>query len=118
MNRYRFPIVVAVLLLFVAVGGYLIYATQPHGGETRTIDVTVTQGKSMTPDTLTANQNDTVTINIKSDTDGDVHLHGYDIAFDTKAGETVSKTFTADKTGDFEMEWEETSTHLGHLVVT
>jgi len=30
----------------------------------------------------------------------------------------VSHTFTADKTGNFLIEWETTSTELGHLVVT
>jgi hypothetical protein len=30
----------------------------------------------------------------------------------------VTKTFTADKTGDFPIEWESTSTPLGHLVVS
>jgi hypothetical protein len=45
-------------------------------------------------------------------------LHGYDIHFETKAGQVVSQTFKADKTGDFPIEWESTSTPLGHLVVT
>jgi FtsP/CotA-like multicopper oxidase with cupredoxin domain len=83
-----------------------------------TIDVTVTGAKSMTPSDLTAHQGDTVTINVHSDTDGEVHLHGYDIHFDNTAGQVTSHTFKADKTGDFEIEWESTSTHLGHLVVT
>jgi hypothetical protein len=49
--------------------------------------------------------------------DGEVHLHGYDLAFDTKAGQVVSQTFKAVNTGDFPIEWESTSTDLGHLVV-
>jgi hypothetical protein len=46
-----------------------------------------------------------------------VHLHGYDIPFDTKAGQVVSHTFKAVNTGSFELEWESTSTHLGELDV-
>ena len=118
MNRYRIPIVIAVVAVFVIVGGILIFANQNAGGKNVTFNVTVTGAKAMSPDTLTAHRNDTITINMTSDTDGEVHLHGYDIPFDCAAGQTVSHTFTADKTGDFELEWESTSTHLGHLVVT
>lgn len=118
MSRYRIPIVIAVVVVFAAVAGYLIFANPTPGGQKRTFNVTVTAAKSMTPSELKAHLNDTITINIASDTDGEVHLHGYDIAFDTKAGQTVSQTFKADKTGDFEIEWEDTSTPLGRLVVT
>jgi hypothetical protein len=118
MSRYRIPIVVAVLVVFFAVGGILIFDHQNPPGKNVTIDVTVTKASSMTPSDLKANHNDTVTINITSDTDGEVHLHGYDIHFETKAGQVVSQTFKAVNTGDFEIEWESTSTHLGHLVVS
>ena len=118
MNRYRVPIVVVVVVIFVAVGGILIFTNQNGGGKNVTFDVTVTGAKSMSPDTLSAHHNDTVTINVTSDSDGEVHLHGYDIHFETKAGQVVSQTFKAVNTGDFEIEWESTSTHLGHLVVS
>src|SRR2546425_13251579 len=72
----------------------------------------------MSPDTLTAHHNDTITINITSDTDAEVHLNGYDVHFETKAGQVVSQTFKADKSDDFEIEWKSTSTHLRHLVVS
>ena len=119
MNRYRVPIIAAVVVVFIAVGGYLIYANQPKGGpQSVTLNVTVTGGKSMTPSTWTAHKNDTVTVNMTSDTSGEVHLHGYDIPFETEAGKAITKTFKADNTGDFPIEWEETSTPLGHLVVS
>jgi uncharacterized protein YxeA len=118
VNRYRIPIVVAVVVIFAAVGAVLIFASQNAGGQNVTLNVTVTGAKSMSPDTLSAHHNDRVTINITSDTDGEVHLHGYDIQFETKAGQVVSQTFKAVNTGDFEIEWESTSTHLGHLVVS
>lgn len=118
MSRYRVPIVAAVVVVFLAIGGILIYANQSKGGAKVTIEVTVSKGSSMSPSTWTAHHNDIVTVNITSDTDGEVHLHGYDIPFDPKAGQVVTKTFTADKTGDFPIEWESTSTPLGHLVVS
>ncbi len=117
MSRARIAIVVVVLAVFVIVGGLIIFANKSSGGQNVTINVTVTGARSMQPSDLSAHQDDTVTINITSDTDGEVHLHGYDIHFETKAGHVTSQTFKAVNTGDFEIEWESTSTHLGHLVV-
>jgi hypothetical protein len=117
MSRYRFAIVAAVLVAFVATGAYLVFGHKSSGGQAVTINLTVTAAKSMQPPEPSVHQNDTVTINISSDADGAVHLHGYDIAFDTKAGQVVSDTFKAINTGKFEIEWESTSTHLGYLFV-
>lgn len=117
MSRTRTLIVVGLLVVFFAAGGIVIYATGHHGGQNRTFDVTVINASTMTPDTLTVNQNDNVTINVRSDTTGEVHLHEYDIAFSAVAGQVVSRTFKADKTGQHDIEWESTSAHLGYLIV-
>ena len=117
MSRTRVIVVVALLVVFVVAGGIVIYATSHHGGQNRTIDLTVTQATSMSPDNPIVNQNDMVTINVHSDTTGEVHLHEYDIAFDAVAGGVVSHTFKADITGQHEIEWESTSHHLGYLTV-
>ena len=118
MSRTRALIVVALLVVFVIVGGVLIYANTQKGGKNVTINVTVTGAKTMSPSELKATQNDKVTINVTSDQEGEVHLHIYDIAFEVKPGETTSHTFTADKTCTCEIEWEETSTPLGTLTVS
>jgi cytochrome c oxidase assembly protein Cox11 len=118
VSRNRIAVAVAVLVIFVVVGGILIYATRSHGGQNLTFNVTVTKATTMSPSNLPAHQNDTVTINFSSDTDGEVHLHVYDIAFETKAGQTVSHTFKADKTCTCDIEWESTSTALGTLTVS
>ncbi|MGH7763123.1 MAG: hypothetical protein ACREOM_01735 [Candidatus Dormibacteraceae bacterium] len=118
MDRTRLLVVAVVLAVFIAVGGYLIYSNQKAGGRRVTINVTVTGASSMSPSDLSARQDDTVTINVTSDTTGEVHLHGYDIHFNAVAGQTVSHTFKAVNTGDFDIEWESTSKALGHLVVT
>lgn len=118
MSRTRALIVVGLLVVFVVAGGIVIYATSQKGGHNRTFDVTVTNASSMSPDTLPVNQNDTVTINVHSDSSGEVHLHEYNIAFDAVAGQVVSHTFKATITGQHELEWESTSTHLGYLVVS
>lgn len=127
MSRARLAIAIGVIVVFVVVGGVIILASQHHGGRNLTFNVTVTGAKSMsvapcwpaacTSDTFSATQNDNVTINITSDTTGEVHLHVYDIAFNTIAGQTVSHTFKAVNTCDCIIEWESTSTSLGALLV-
>jgi hypothetical protein len=118
MARHRTAIIAGVLVVFVAVGAYLIFSNRSAAGKPVTFNVTVTGAKTMQPSVLSAHQNDQVTINISSETDGEVHLHGYDIPFECKAGQVVSHTFKAVNTGSFEIEWESTSTHLGELDVT
>jgi len=111
-------VIAAVLVVFVAAAAALIFINRGQGGQNVTLNVTVTGAKSMQPTDLAVDQNDNVTMKITSDTDGEVHLHGYDLSFQVKAGQVVSETFKADKTGDFPIEWESTSAPLGHLVVT
>jgi hypothetical protein len=119
MRRYRQPIIAGLFLLVFVVGGYIWTTHSTSGpGTSKRIDVSVTGGKSMSPSTWTAHQNDLVIINITSDTDGEVHLHGYDIAFDLTKNNLWTKSFTADKTGDFPIEWETTSTPLGDFKVS
>lgn len=118
MSRHRIAVVVGVLAVFVLVGGILIYASRNGGGQNVTFNVTVTGASRMAPSSLSAHQNDTITINVTSDTDGEVHLHGYDIVFAMKAGQVVSHTFKADKTCGCDIEWESTSTPLGSLTVS
>lgn len=94
--------------------------TAPGAGapppQARTFAVTVSDDK-MTPDKLVAYEGDTVTIKVTADKDEELHLHGYDYKFELKAKEPQSKTFKADKTGSFEIEIEDTGTHLGELQV-
>ncbi|HSS60653.1 MAG TPA: hypothetical protein VLK30_04255 [Candidatus Limnocylindrales bacterium] len=118
MSRTRVLVVVALLVIFFVAGGILIYSNSHKGGANLTFNVTVTGAQSMTPSTLNAHQNDNVTINVTSDTDGEVHLHEYDIHFEAKAGQVVSHTFKADKTCSCDIEWESTSHGLGTLVVS
>ena len=106
------------LVVFAVVGGLIIRANQHQGGQNVTFNVTVTGASTMSPSTLSAHQNDTITINVSSDTDGEVHLHVYDIVFAAKAGQVVSHTFKADKTCGCDIEWESTSHGLGSLTVS
>jgi FtsP/CotA-like multicopper oxidase with cupredoxin domain len=118
MSRLRIGIVATVLVIFFVVGGYIIFTNKSAGPTNVSFDVTVTGGTSMKPSELAVHQNDTVTINITSDIDGEVHLHGYDIPFENTAGKVTTHTFKAVNTGQFEIEWESTSTPLGDLKVS
>ena len=126
MSRTRALILAALLVVFVAVGGILIYANSSRGGQNVTFVLTVTGARTMSvespagvePENLQAHQNDTITIDITSDRGGEVHLHIYDITFDAIAGQRVSHTFKADKSCTCDIEWESTSAHLGTLTVS
>ena len=120
MRRFRQPIIAGLFLLVFVVGGYIWTTHLSVSGpvSSKRINVTVTSGTSMSPSTWTAHQNDNVIINITSNTTGEVHLHGYDIAFDLTKDIPFTKSFVADKTGDFPIEWELTSTPLGDFKVS
>jgi hypothetical protein len=117
MSRAALLLIGGVLVVFLAVGGFLVLRGQGGGGKPVTLNVTVSNAATMSPDHLTARQGDTITMNVRSDRNGELHLHGYDIHFEANSRGVASQTFRADKTGDFEIEWESTSTHLGDLVV-
>ena len=51
------------------------------------------------------------------DTSDEVHIHGYDLKRDLKAGDSVRFSFDADAEGIFEIELHSTHTQIGELVV-
>jgi Cupredoxin-like domain len=88
------------------------------GGSGQNVNLAVNiAGSKMTPEKLSAHENDMVTLELTADKQEEIHLHGYDYKFAMKPGQTQTKTFKADKTGSFEIEIEDTSTHLGELDV-
>ncbi len=117
MNRSLALIGAIVVAVLLGAGGYIVltHGTAPPA-QARHLSVTIT-GTTPSTDTLTANQGDTLTVTFTTDKDEQVHLHGYDIHFDCKAGVPLSKTFVANNAGTFEYELEATSHHLGNLVV-
>ena len=111
----RVSVVAAVLVVFAAIGAALLFANQGPAPQRRSFVLQVT-GSQMTPDTLQANQGDTLSISIQADRTEDIHLHGYDKHFFAGPNPAVL-TFTADLTGSFVLEIEATSTPLGTLQV-
>ena len=68
--------------------------------------------------TITVQKGDRARIEVTSpDTSDEIHLHGYDISRDLKAGGQVRFSFTADAEGIWEIELEGSGTQIGELVV-
>jgi hypothetical protein len=119
MSRNRAVIVAIAVLIVVVAFGVIVYTQVGRGGgQARSVDVNVS-GTTMTPDRINVRQNDQVTMNVTADRKEEIHIHGYDIAFEVgAAGDTVQRTFKADRTGTFEIEIEDTGIPLGELVVS
>lgn len=66
---------------------------------------------------ITLNKDDTVRLEVRSDTAAEVHIHGYDLMEDVEAGGSVAFRFKADIEGVFEIELEETKTPIAELTV-
>jgi len=66
---------------------------------------------------LRVEKGDTVRFRVRSPNDDHVHIHGYDIMKDVKAGETTRIFFTADIDGIFEIELEDAHVPIAELRV-
>jgi ABC-type glycerol-3-phosphate transport system substrate-binding protein len=107
----RRALILAISVTFAACGG------SSAAGSDESFHVHVA-GNTMAPSTLTAHQNDKITLTVTADRKEEIHLHGYDYKFEIdRPNGSVTKTFTAANTGSFEIEIEDTSTHLGELNV-
>ena len=66
---------------------------------------------------ITVDKDDTVRVEVRSDTAAEVHVHGYDIVKNVAAGGSVRFNFPASIEGVFEIELEGTHTQIGQLRV-
>jgi hypothetical protein len=66
---------------------------------------------------ITVSKDDTVRLEVRSDTAAEVHVHGYDVFKDVEAGGSVRFRFPADIEGVYEIELEGTHTQIGQLTV-
>jgi len=81
-------------------------------------DLTIKGGKLKSgPEVFQVHQGERVTLNIRSDSRDELHLHGYDLHAQLEPGETTSLQFTADRTGRFGMELHKAHSELGALEV-
>jgi plastocyanin len=67
--------------------------------------------------TVTVKQGDRARFKVVSDADHEIHLHGFDIAKDVKAGGSVTYNVKTDAPGLYEFEIEDTGTKIGQVKV-
>lgn len=120
---------IALIVIGILIVGALFFLPKPQSQQSnsnttatstsqkRTFNLVVKNKKLTGQTTLSAKQGDTVTFNVASDVAEELHLHGYDKHVDLEPGKTVSMTFTANLTGRFPFELEQTKTDLGVLEV-
>ncbi len=83
------------------------------------VEISLKDGKA-TPngDRLTVDKGTILRLEITSDHDDEVHVHGYDIEIPVKAGAKVTKDITLDQVGRFEIESHEPALTIVQLVVS
>lgn len=87
-------------------------------GPDTTIEITVSHGRvSPAPGRTEIKKGRTVELRVRSDRADALHVHGYDKEARLPAGRTVTLTFTADRSGLFEVETHESDLLLTQLVV-
>ena len=70
------------------------------------------------PGTISVAQGEMVVFQVVADVADEVHVHGYDLLFETVPGEPIVVEFMADATGIFEVELEESHLDLVNIEVT
>jgi len=66
---------------------------------------------------FTADQGDTIVIDLSTDEAATFHIHGYDIEFAVEAGDKASMELLADATGRFAIEIEESHQNVAFLEI-
>jgi hypothetical protein len=92
----------------------------PTPTETPTPKPTVDPGPLLTGSKvvkLRFDKGDTVRFRVRAPKDEEVHIHGYDIKKDVKAGQTTNISFKGSIDGIFEIEFEDSATQIGELRV-
>ena len=110
---------IVVLVLVLALGGlfFLLRPEAPEGGpQDRTFDVAIKDGE-MSPEEISVNQGDTVTLRVSTDEPTELHVHGYEVEQEVEPGREDEIDFEADLTGRFEIEDHESEKELGVLQV-
>ncbi|MEV6104730.1 cupredoxin domain-containing protein [Streptomyces sp. NPDC051940] len=95
--------------------------TDPQAAGTQadeTVRITVADGRvSPSPGRVEVREGDRVALVVTSDTADELHVHGLDKTAALAAGRTTTLTFTADRTGVFEVETHESGLVLTQLLV-
>jgi hypothetical protein len=84
----------------------------------RLVELKVQQGRLVLgPEVIKLTEGDKLTLRVTSDTDDEMHLHGYNLHLDLTAGQAGELTLTANRSGRFEYELHHAHRTLGALEV-
>jgi FtsP/CotA-like multicopper oxidase with cupredoxin domain len=91
-------------------------APAPQAGTT--VEIKVHDGRlAAGPAVIKLKQGDQVTLRVTSDSNDELHVHGYDLHLNLIAGQPAQLSFTADHSGRFEYELHHAHTDLGAFEV-
>jgi hypothetical protein len=114
MQSRRIAAVLAVVVVIAAVVVFIVLQNDSDsdgGPSDRTLSFQLQHGHAVGgSEDVTATQGDHLTVSLKTDVPAELHIHGYELSKDVDAGGTGSISFTADATGEFEIE----AHHLVH----
>jgi hypothetical protein len=112
MNAKAARVVAGIAVIVVAIVLLVVLKKDDGGSEADTANgkvptIVVKNGEPVGGiRTLTYNEGDRIHFKVRSDVSDEVHVHGYDLMKDVKAGGTVSFDFPATIEGVFEAELE------------
>ncbi len=108
---------IAVVVCFLG-GLFFLLRPDPRtaGPRELTFDVSI-EGGEMSPEEISANEGDRVTLSVEADEPLELHVHGYDLELEVESGQRAELSFRADLTGRFEIENHETEQVLGEIQV-
>ena len=119
------PIIFLVITVIILIG--LFFLLEPKSlsqtglhnvSQQKTFEIIVKNRKIVSgTHTFQATEGDTITMRLTVDEGGEVHLHGYDKHVDLEKNVPGDLTFTANLTGRFSFELEDSKTDLGVLEV-
>jgi hypothetical protein len=124
MNSKTVRVAAGVVVIVVAIV-LLIVLKKDDSGESKASDAgkfpTIQVNKAGEPvggiTDLTYKKGDQIQFKVHSEVAGEVHVHGYDIMKDVKAGGTITYDFPATIEGVFEAEMEEQKEQIIQLTV-
>jgi len=101
-----------------AVAAAAVPPTVGPSAESRVFDLTIKKGRLVAgPTVLRAHEGERITVNIASDSNDELHLHGYDLHALTRPGSIASLQLTANRTGRFGLELHKAHAEIGALEV-
>ena len=108
MRSRRTGIIVALGALAVAVVLFVVLSGgsgSDEGKQNKVINLRLAQGQAEGgARDLTVTQGDHLGVKLHTDARAELHIHGYDLSKDVKAGKPGSILFIANDTGEFEIE--------------